>query len=157
MGVPDADGISSLEAEPVTRNCVETIVNVTGCDITPVAQFELSTSLDGGGSFLPPLMLETIDRPAPKFWGDTVGFFNGEEWTAPQGGTTIDDAVAALKSWQMAAGSAEAPRTDVVPQEPNRIVNFNDVLFEILAFQGNPYPYGCPDDPCQDTDVTPCP
>ena len=56
----------------------------------------------------------------------------------------------------MAAGSAEVPRTDVQPQEPNRIVNFNDVLFEILAFQGNPYTYGCPDDPCQDTTVTPC-
>ena len=54
-------------------------------------------------------------------------------------------------------GAPEVPRTDVVPQEPNRIVNINDALFVIFAFQADPYPFGCPDDPCQDNILNPCP
>ena len=39
-----------------------------------------------------------------------------------------------------------APRTwlDVEPEEPNRIVNFNDVLQLVPAFTGQPYPFGDP-------------
>ncbi len=133
------------------------MVDVTGCDIAPVAQFELSASLDGGGSFLPPLMLETIARPVPNFWGDTVGEFDGEKWTPPQGTVNILDAFAAIKTFQLADGAPEVPRTDIVPQELDRVVNINDVFAVILAFQFGTYPYGCPDDPCQDTAVTPCP
>ena len=158
VGVPDAAGIASLVPDPETRMWIEPVVNITGCDIAPVAEFELRASQDGGQSFLPPLALRTIPQPGGgKFWGDTCGSFNGVEWSAPQGITNIDDAVCVIKTWQAAEGAPEVPRTDMVPQVPNRVTNFNDVLFVIFAFQGDPYPFGCPDDPCQDNIVNPCP
>ena len=157
VGVPDDNGIASLELDPVTRTWIEPVVSITGCEITPVAEFELSTSLDGGGSLLPPLALCTIFQPGEgKFWGDVVGFFDGEKWTAPQGFTNFDDAFSVLKSWQMADGAPELPRADVEPQELNRVVNFNDVFLIVLAFQADPYPFGCPNDPCQNNLIDPC-
>ena len=129
-----------------------------GCDITPVAEFELSASFDGGGSFEPPIVLITTPQPGgSKFWGDTVGSFDGEKWTPPQGFVNIDDAVATIKGFQQAEGAPEVPRIDVDPQEPNRLVNINDTFAIILAFQGEVYPHGCPDDPCQDNIANPCP
>lgn len=158
VGVPDTNGIASLVPDPVTRTWIEPVVNITGCEITPVAEFELRASPDDGQSFLPPLALRTILQPeAEKFWGDTVGSFDGNEWSAPQGVVNIDDAVAIIKTFQEEDGAPEVPRTDVEPQEPNRLVNINDVLFVIFAFQADPYPFGCPDDPCQDNLVNPCP
>jgi|GEM_PF-2863274 len=158
VGQPDANGIATLQANPLTRVWSEPVVHITGCDITPVAEFELRASFDGGGSFEPPVALRTAAQPAgDKFWGDTVGFFDGAAWTPPQGFVNIDDIVAALKTFQQAAGAPEVPRTDVVPQEPNRLVNINDAFAIILAFQGKEYPFGCPDDPCQDNMANPCP
>ena len=37
VGVPDANGIASLELEPATRMWTEPVVNITGCEITPGA------------------------------------------------------------------------------------------------------------------------
>ncbi len=75
----------------------------------------------------------------------------------PNGVTNVDDAFAVIHSWKGNAGAPELPRSDVEPQQPNRVVNFNDMLFVIFAFQGDPYPFGCPDDPCQDNIANPCP
>jgi len=47
--------------------------------------------------------------------------------------------------------------TDVEPQTPNGVVNFNDVFAVVLAFQAEPYPFGCSDDPCRDNVANPCP
>ena len=86
-----------------------------------------------------------------------VGTFDGFEWSHPQRITNIDDAVAVIKTWQQAPGSPHTSVTDVQPQFINTVVNFNDVLFVIFAFQGDPYPFGCPADPCQDNIAVPCP
>ena len=116
-----------------------------------------------GGTFLPPITLRTTAQPGDnKYWADLVGNFNGTYWTAAQGFVNFDDVFAAISTWQNSGARAHGPstiipRTDVVPQEPNRIVNFNDVLFVVLAFQGDYYPFGCPDDPCQDNIENPCP
>ncbi len=69
----------------------------------------------------------------------------------------INDVFAVIKTWQQADGSAALQRSDVVPQEPNRVVNANDMLFVIFAFKGEYYPFGCPDDPCRDNIANPCP
>ena len=110
-----------------------------------------------GGTFLPPITLQTTAQPVDKFWGDIVGFFNGVYWTPAQGVVNVDDVFATIRSFQQADGAPEIPRTDVHPREPNRVVNFNDVLFVVFAFQGDYYPFGCPDDPCQDNIANPCP
>ena len=158
VGVPDANEIASLEPDPVTRTWNEPLVHITGCEITPVAEFELRASTDGGATFLPPVSLQTTPQPEEgKFWGDTVGFFDGERWTPPQGTINFDDVNATVKSWQVANGAPKTPRTDVEPQELNRVVNFNDVFTLIQAFKGETYPFGCPADPCQDNVADPCP
>ena len=82
--------------------------------------------------------------PAPKFWGDVVGSFNGTVWTPPQGSTNIDDAVATIEAWQEKPGAPHVSVTDVEPQELNLLVNFNDVLQIILAFKGLEYPFSDP-------------
>jgi len=110
------------------------------------------------GTFPSPIIMQTTPQPGGnKFWGDTVGFFNGTFWTAPQGAVNVDDVVGTIKTWQQADGAPEIPRTDVQPQEPNRIININDAFTIIRAFQGQRYPYGCPGDPCQDNSAVPCP
>ena len=158
IGVPDANGIASLEPTPVTREWTEPVVHVTGCEITPVAEFELRASADDGATFSPPVALQTIPQPGGgKFWGDIVGAFNGFFWEKANGVTNIDDGLAVIHTWKGKAGAPGLSRSDVHPQEPDRVVNFNDVLFVIFAFQGDPYPFGCPDDPCQDNIATPCP
>jgi len=158
VGAPDTNGIASLEPAPVTREWTEAVVHITGCEITPVAEFELRASTDGGGTFLPPVSLKTIDQPTQsRWWGDVAGDFNGTYWTPPQGVTNIADVVAIRNQFQ---GRLDAPglaRTDVAPQEPNRIANIEDMLFVILAFKGELYPFGCPFDPCFDNMFQPCP
>ncbi len=162
VGEPDANGIAGLEDEPVMRTWDEQVVLITGCQITPAATFALFPMLSGG-EFLPTITLHTTPRPgAVKFWGDVTGFFNGSYWTAAQGVVNIDDVFAVIQTWQHAAGAPSLgvamilPRADVHPQEPNRIINFNDVLFVMFGFQGDYYPFGCPDDPCQDNIANPC-
>ena len=158
IGAPDANGIASLEPDPVTRTWVEPVVHVTGCEITPVAEFELRASTDDGLTFLPPTSLHTTTQPGgSKFWGDIVGFFDGNFWTSAQGVVNANDILAVIRTWQQANGAPALPRSDVEPQEPNRVVNANDMLFVIFAFKGEYYPFGCPDDPCQNIMANPCP
>lgn len=63
----------------------------------------------------------------------------------------IDDAVACIKTFQdpNAINATHVSVTDVHPADPtlpppgnqiNKIVNFNDVLLFLLAFQGDEYP-----------------
>jgi len=131
---------------------------VTGCEITPVAEFELRASADGGATLLPPVTLKTADQPIDnKWWGDVGGDFNGAFWTAPQGVTNFNDVIAIQVRFQGLLNAPGLPRVDVAPQEPNRIANIDDVLFLIFAFKGAPYPFGCPGDPCHDKLVSPCP
>ena len=158
IGAPDANGIASLEPAPVTRDWTEQVIHITGCEIAPVAEFELRASDDGGATFLPPLPLKTADQPTQsRWWGDVAGFFNGNYWTPPQGVTNIADAGAIRNKFEGQLHAPSLSRADVSPQVPNRIANIEDVFFAILAFQGNPYPFGCPDDPCHDKLVSPCP
>jgi len=156
VGVPDANDIAGLEPDPVMRTWDEDTVFITGCGITPAATFELHPMIVGG-TFLPPITLQTTPQPVDKFWGDIVGIFNGVYWTVAQGVVNVDDVFATIRSFQQADGAPEIPRTDVHPREPNRVVNFNDALFVNFAFQGKTYPFGCPDDPCQDNIANPCP
>jgi|GEM_PF-1137161 len=158
VDVPNAKGIALLTNAPVTRNWTETEVHVTGCEIAPVATYNVRASVDDGGTFSPPLAIDTAHQPGGgKFWGDTVGSFDGTVWSPPQGIVNIADAVAIIKAWQVAPGAPPLPVVDVQPQTINRLVNINDVFAVLLAFQGRPYPYGCPADPCQDNLAMPCP
>ena len=152
-------GLATLTtAGPVVRVWNEPVVHAGGCLIGPVATYEVTATSNSGSTFSAPFAMQTIDQPVGgKWWGDTVGNFNGTEWTPPQGTVNIDDAVAVIKTWQAAAFAPHASVTDVEPQVLNRLANFNDLLVVLFAFQGDTYPFGCPSDPCQDNSENPCP
>ena len=167
----DAAGMTWWVAEP-DENCLVYLVDdveernwdrcpslhIGDCGIVPVSDYSV-TSVDGDGDSPTSLAIQTIRRPGIKFWGDCVGFFTGTEWTPPNRGTNIDDAVVIIKTFQdpIAFNAVPVPVADLHPQVPNRIVSIADVFLCLLAFMGNQYPYGCPDDPCWDNLAAPCP
>ena len=158
VGAPDAAGLAILSTTPVIRLWPEAAIHATGCFVSPVATYDVQAMIAEGALPTDPLSIDTIDQPGGgKFWGDTVGFFTGTEWTPPQGIVNFDDVVAVNKTFQGAFGAPHVSVSDVEPQFINRVVNINDVFRVISAFQGNPYPFGCPADACQDNLVNPCP
>ncbi|MCH7994620.1 MAG: hypothetical protein IIB57_09265, partial [Planctomycetes bacterium] len=93
-----------------------------------------------------------------------VGTFDDAAWTAPNGVTSIDDAVAAIKTFQNPSATpgcggppCNATHVSVTDMEPNltpgsqinSVVNIADVFSIILGFQGFEYPGSnlalCPD------------
>ena len=124
-------------------------LHVTGCPIEPTSGYEVRTVVGGNESTA--LTVPTALQPGSgRFWGDTVGFFDGVEWTAAQGVSNITDALVAINTWQGGQVVAPVPGStiahlsiaDVEPGNINTVVNFADVLILIRAFQGNMYPFG---------------
>ena len=133
-----------------------TTLHLTGCPIIPTSTYDI-LAIDGSAVSNPPLSMETQAKPGVKWWGDCVGTFTGpmgvppNVWTAPNGTTNIDDAVAGIKTFQdpSAFNATHVSVTDLEPTRPdlpppanqiNRLVNINDVFVTILGFQGNEYP-----------------
>jgi len=161
---PDANCISVVgptqPLTPINWDSCPTL-HLTGCPIMPTSTCDIVPVL-GGLPFGPPLAAQTQAKPADdKWWGDTVGFYDAvlQEWTPPQGSVNIDDAVAAIKTFQnpslVGPGCGTPPCnathvsvTDVHPAgylqqpwgTPNQVVDINDVFQIILGFQGNEYP-----------------
>ena len=159
VGAPDENCLAGLVDDVEERNwdgCPA--LHISDCGIVPVSDYSVS-SFDSDGDSPTSLAVDTIRKPGVKWWADCIGFFNGLNWTPPNGNPAIDDTVAIIKTWQNlnANNAAPTPVVDLHPQVPNRVVNYNDVLQSIFAFQGNQYPYGCPDDPCWDNLEAPCP
>ena len=111
----------------------------------PTSTYEISAVVDGLLSS-PPLVAATQAKPGNKWHGDVVGFFNGTEWTPPNGAANIDDTVAAIKNFQdpSAFNATHLSVTDLYPNlngsQINLLVNFADVLMTILGFMGFEYP-----------------
>ncbi|MCH7924543.1 MAG: hypothetical protein IIC51_03320, partial [Planctomycetes bacterium] len=124
-------------------------LHVTGCPIEPTSEYGVQTV--AGANVSVALTVPTALQPGSgSFWGDIVGFFDGVEWTPPDGVSNITDAVAAIKTFQGGQVVAPVPGStiahlsiaDVEPGNINTVVNFADVLILIRAFQGNMYPFG---------------
>ncbi|MCH8148591.1 MAG: RHS repeat protein [Planctomycetes bacterium] len=134
-------------------------LHLTGCPIIPTSTYDLVAIFEGNVSD-PPLAAATQAKPGVKWHGDCVGSFTGIEWTAPNGTTNIDDAVAAIKTFQD-PNAINATHVSVTDMEPNQngdqinlLVNINDVFSIIRGFQGFEYP-GPDIDLCPDTPATP--
>jgi|GEM_PF-2518695 len=152
---------SSWWANPPDANCISTvgptqpsvppnwdacaILHLTGCPIIPTSTYDI-VAVVGGFEIGPPLIGETQLKPGVKWHGDAVGIFDGLAWTPPNGATNIDDAVAAIKTFQNPSGfnATHVSVTDVHPNlngaQINKIVNIDDVFVQILGFKGLEYP-----------------
>ncbi|MCH8148895.1 MAG: VCBS repeat-containing protein [Planctomycetes bacterium] len=168
---------SSWWANEPGRNCISVVgptqpvspinwdacstLHLTGCPIMPSSTYDIVPVIDGL-QFGPALAADTQARPAGgKWWGDVVGHRDpvADVWGPPNGFVAIDDAVAAIKTFQdptrVGPGCAITPcnathvsLTDVHPAgspvepwgTPNLQVDINDVFAIILGFQGFEYP-----------------
>jgi len=134
-------------------------IHLTGCGIIPTSTYDIVVA--DGASESAALAADTQALPGGnKFWGDCVGGFDpvADAWTPPDGLVSINDAVAAIKTFQNPANTpgcgtppcnaTHVSVTDVhpagFPQEPwgtpNQVVDINDVFAIILGFQGKQYP-----------------
>ena len=160
VGEPNENCFAGLVDSESTRNwdaCQALFIG--DCGIVPVSNYTV-VSVDLDGDSPTSLVVFTTSKPVDnKWWGDCIGAFNGDIWTPPQGVTNHDDTTATLKTFQNpnAINATHVSVTDHHPRVVNRIVNFDDVFVSLKAFQGYQYPFGCPDDPCWDKLVSPCP
>lgn len=139
-----ANNVGRLQnSAPPVRVWTELVIHVGDCLIAPVNTYEVRPTTDGV-VFSPPLTLTTINQPAPKYWGDTVGLFQNNAWTPPNLVVNVNDYNAALKKFQ---GDPNAPHftwVDVNGQIPNILINMADVQVLVQANSGSQYPYAAP-------------
>ena len=155
-GEPDAECISigtqvKTALEPDWSACPA--AHLTGCPIVPTTTYAIAA--ESGGTLSADGLFDTQAKPGTNWHGDCVGIFNGTEWTAPNGVTSIDDAVAAIKTFQTPTNTpgcgtppCNATHTSVTDMEPNltpgpqinSVVNIADVFQIIQGFQGAEYP-----------------
>ena len=160
IDTPDAAGIAEASLPgPVTRMWPEPVIHVTGCFIGPVAEYVVWASADGGASFSTPVVLETTARPGDMASGGvtlsvSLTVSNGRRHRELPTSTTQWPTI---KKWQVHRARRTCRSADVEPQFTNRVVNVDDVFKVFLAFVGQPYPYGCINDPCFDRSSEPCP
>ncbi len=146
VGVPNAHGLAGLSPiTPAPRVWTEPVVHVGDCGIIPDAAYEVY-ALAEDGLFSTPLRINTVPRPAPKHWGDTVGGFDDEGFGPPNGIVNVNDFLAAVRAFQQSPLSPHVSVVDiqsVSASDPclNRITNIADVLLLIKAFQGEAYPF----------------
>lgn len=124
-------------------------VHIGDCQVVPDAVYEIRAILDGAdpgvlANFSAPLALETVARPAPKFWGDTVGEFFFAFWTNPNGIVNFNDVSAVLQGFTNNPVAPHRTWLDLHDQTPNYLINFADIQLAIKAFQGEPYPFAEP-------------
>lgn len=154
VGPPDAKGVSLMTCQPFYKDWGVTMVHVADRDIVPDSGYFVEGIVEGGDIDDPtlyssPALILTTPEPTPKKWADIVGTSDGVAWNGPNGFTNFDDVFAAVKAFE--GGADPAPPVtwaDIEPEVPNRVVNINDALLIILAFQGADYPFAAP---------TPCP
>jgi len=142
---PDRDKLSAVVNEPFYYIWTEPVIHAYGCEVVPAATYAVRATIDGV-EFSEPLMVDTTPAPAPKFWGDVVGPFDGTSWSPANGIANIDDAVAEIQGFQELPSMAHKTWLDLHPEIPNRLININDVLAAIIGFRGDPYPYSNPMD-----------
>ncbi len=146
VGNPDANGISKVETvQPALRVWTEQVIHVGDCEIHPVQPYGIVAT--DGSVDAPALIVNTIPLPSGgKFWGDTVGGFDGSSWGPPNNIVNANDFLAALQKFQ---NLPQAPHVSVVDVQSvssidpclNKLVNIADVFLLLQAFQGNTYPF----------------
>jgi len=130
-----------LRSDALFRVWTEETLHITGCEIVPVAEYEVRSTVNGI-VFSPPLAVATISKPNVHY-GDCVGPVVGEVYTAPDGHTNVTDVQAFLAAQ---TGAAHAPNTTWVdlhsstsPVVPQQILNVGDLQTIKFGFLGQTY------------------
>lgn len=147
-GEPDAEGHSAIIDQAFYTADWPDPVHVGDCEIVPVATYEvrgiiLGFDEENPDHFSPSREISTIPQPGAKFWADVAGELLGS-WTPPNGVTNFQDVFSILQTFSVDPFAPPKTWTDLHPETPNRIVNIDDVLQAILAFQGFSYPWSQP-------------
>ncbi len=135
--------ISRVVDTPFYSGSWPAVVHLGDCEIVPVATYEIRSTWDGV-AFSPPLTIETIAQPAPKYWADCVGALEGNAWTGPNGVLNMDDVVAAVQKFQDHPTAPPITWVDMHDQAPNVILNFDDIFWIVQGFKGESYPFSGP-------------
>ena len=134
---------SALRDYPVFRTWTDDVIHITGCEIVPVATYELRSTVDGF-VFTYPLRIGTIRKPNVDY-GDSVGPPDWGErvFAEPDGHTNIIDISAYLLAKQ---DHPSAPHTTWVdmhastnPVVPQQIINVGDLSTIKFGFMGQLY------------------
>ena len=137
VGTPDADNTALLVCDPVYRAWEPGVmIDVGDIDIVPGAEYGVEATA-AGALFSSPAMIATV-----ALWGDAVGAYSADVWTAPNGTVNFNDISAAVKAFQVVPSAPDLSRTDMHDAVPNRLTNFADIDLFVKAFQVQPYPYG---------------
>ena len=108
-----------------------------GEEITPSAVYVVEA--DCGGILTEP------GSDSTPLWGDTIGAFDGQVWTPPDGKVGILDITAIVEGFVGAETAPDLQRVDVWECIPDGAIDILDILFGVQAFNGVPFP--CPP-PC---------
>ncbi len=154
VGQPNVNGVSRIVDTPYFATAWPGVVLLGDCGIVPDALYAIRATTGGPSS--PSLLISTIAKPEPNFWGDVVGSLVPMDpldpliyrWSDPDGVTDEQDVDAVLLGFVNRWHGADVTWLDVEGEVPNYIVNINDVLRVIQASQGNPYPFSDPDGCC---------
>ncbi len=147
VGNPNSQALAMVvTADPGLRVWPEPVIHLGDCEIGPVVADYAIIATDGSLDAAP-LVVPTIALPSGgKFWGDTVGSFDGVAWTIPNNIVNANDFLAALQKFQNLPTAPHISWVDVQAVSSidpclNYITNIADVFLLLQAFQGNNYPF----------------
>jgi len=149
LGDCSTQWFAELSSTPVYRVWTENAVHVLGCEIVPVAQYEVQATADEI-VFSDPLTIGTIPKPHVHY-ADCVGPVVGGQYGPPDGFTNVTDVQAYLIAMQ---GGATAPHTTWVDVHgaligsacigadcivPQQILNVGDLQTIKFGYLGQTY------------------
>ncbi len=123
---------------------VTTGLHIRGCSVVPGNDYLVAMTIDGV-EFSYDVVIPTTPIPLPREFGDLVGAFVADAWTAPDGLVTTNDIVAPLRKFGLAANAAILARVDTDGAVPNAIIASSDILRAVRAFAGDPFGYDVTD------------
>ncbi len=119
----------------------DSVIHVHGCEIVPGNEYLIEATTDDA-IFTAPLSVFTTAAPSPRQFGDLVGSFVGNIWTAPDNIVNTTDIVAVVKRFQLDPDAPHISRVDNDGQAPQGVLNSADVLREVRAFAIDPFGFG---------------
>jgi hypothetical protein len=107
-------------------------VHVTGWNVIPETQYAARTDCGSAGS---PILSASVIGTTHRY-GDTVGAFDGNVWTAPDGRIEFTDISAAVDRFRSLPTAPSFYRYDLLDCIPNGIVDFDDIAAVADGFRG---------------------